>query len=134
MAHQQMFDDDDPYLAHVREIAIDLPEVDMKVSHGRPAFFTKKVFCYFGGSLKVSGEWIQHPHSIMVLPDDDERHALLADPRVFVPAYLGPSGWIGLDLDDATDWNEVAELLEESYRLTAPKRCISALDEQRADN
>jgi len=129
MAHQQMFDDDDPYLAKVREVALDLPEAAEKISHGRPAFFTKKVFCYYGGSLKVSGEWIQHPHSIMVLPDDDERHALLADPRVFVPAYLGPSGWIGFDIDGDTDWSEVTELLEESYRLTAPKRCINALDQ-----
>lgn len=128
MAHPQMFDDDDPTLAQVREIALGLPKVDVKVSHGRPAFFTKKVFCYYGGALKVSGEWIQHPHSIVVLPDDDERHALLADPRVFVPAYLGPSGWIGVDLTADTDWGEVAELLEESYRLTAPKRCIAELD------
>jgi len=66
----------------------------------------------------------------VIRPDDDERDVLLHDSRIYVPAYLGPSGWIGvdLDLDDTTDWTEVAELLEESYRLTAPKRCIDALD------
>ncbi|MEL6890727.1 MAG: MmcQ/YjbR family DNA-binding protein [Actinomycetota bacterium] len=128
MAHPQMFDDDDPFLARVREIGLALPGAAEKVSHGRPALFTKKVFAYYGGSLKVNGEWVQHPHSIMVLPDPDERLALLDDERAFVPAYLGPSGWIGVDLDDDTDWREVAELLDASYRLTAPKRLIAELD------
>ncbi|MFW2381874.1 MAG: MmcQ/YjbR family DNA-binding protein [Acidimicrobiales bacterium] len=128
MAHAKMFDDDDPFLATVRQLAHAMPEVAEKVSHGRPAFFTKKVFCYYGGSLKVDGEWIQHPHSIMVLPDADEREALREDPRVFVPAYLGPSGWLGFELDDNSDWAEVAELLDMSYRLTAPRRAIAELD------
>ena len=51
--------------------------------------------------------------------------ALVAsDPaRFFVPPYLGPRGWIGLDLDAAAlDWGEIAALVTESYRLIAPKR------------
>lgn len=123
-----MFDDDDPYLGRVRELAFDLPDAAEKISHGRPCFFTKKVFCYYGGSLKIDSAWVQHPNSVMVRPDDDERHAFLDDDRVFVPAYLGPYGWIGFDLDHDTDWNEVAELLRDSYRLTAPKRCVALLD------
>ncbi|NNE74258.1 MAG: MmcQ/YjbR family DNA-binding protein [Acidimicrobiales bacterium] len=128
MAHAKMFDDDDPFLIRVRELAADLPDSDEKVSHGRPAFFTKKIFCYYGGSLKVDGEWVQHPHAIMILPDEDEREALMGDSRVFVPAYLGPYGWLGFDLDDDTDWTEVAELLDMSYRLTAPRKAIAQLD------
>ena len=123
-----MFDEDDPFLARVRELASALPGTDEKVSHGRPALFTKKVFAYYGGSLKVDGDWVQHPHSIVVLPDPGDRLALLDDVRVFVPAYLGPSGWIGFDLDDDTDWTEVTELLEASYRLTASTRLIAELD------
>lgn len=124
-----MFDDDDPALARVREIALALPGTDEKVSHGRPAFFTKKVFAYYGGSLREDGDWVQHPHAVIVLPDPDDRRALLDDGRTFVPAYLGPSGWIGVDLDDATDWDEVAEMLDASYRLTAPKRLVAELDQ-----
>jgi len=45
-----------------------------------------------------------------------------------VPAYLGPSGWLGIDLDERTDLDEVAELLEESYRATAPARLVAELD------
>jgi predicted DNA-binding protein (MmcQ/YjbR family) len=126
--HPKMFDDDDPYLGRVRELAGGFPASAEKISHGRPAFFTKKVFAYYGGSLKVDGAWIQHPHSIVVLPDPGDRRALLEDGRAYVPAYLGPSGWIGVDLDDATDWTEVAELLDASYRLTAPKRLVDRLD------
>ena len=126
--HPQMFDNDDPHLRRVRELATRLPGVDVKVSHGRPAFFTKKVFAYYGGSVKIEGEWVEHARSVMVLPDPGDRQALLEDARTFVPAYLGPSGWIGIDLDDSTDWEEVAELLDASYRLTAPGKLIAELD------
>ena len=50
MAHPLMFDDADPLLARVREIALALPEAAEKITHGRPTFFTTKVFAYFGGS------------------------------------------------------------------------------------
>lgn len=123
-----MFDDDDPVLLRVRAVAHELPGVAEKVSHGRPAFYTTKVFAYYGGSVRLDGEWIAHDQAIMVLPHGDDRLALLEDPRCFVPAYLGPSGWIGVDLDDRTDWGEVAELLEDSYRLTATKRLVAELD------
>ena len=50
MEHPRLFDDDDPLLARVRGIALALPEAVEKVSHGRPAFFTRKIFAYYGGS------------------------------------------------------------------------------------
>ena len=127
-----MFDDDDPYLARVRGLAAAFPASAEKVSHGRPAFYTKKVFAYYGGSLKVDGDWVQHPHSLVVLPDPDDRRALLEEERAYVPAYLGPSGWIGVDVDRSdTDWAEVDELLDASYRMTAPSRCVAELDARR---
>jgi predicted DNA-binding protein (MmcQ/YjbR family) len=123
-----MFDDDDPFLGRVRRLAATFPASAEKVSHGRPAFHTDKVFAYFGGSRKVDGEWVQHPRSLVVRPDPEERRALLEDERVYVPAYLGPSGWIGIDLDADTDWTEIAELLDASYRLTARPRHVAELD------
>lgn len=123
--------DDDPVLARVRQLALGLPGAAEKVSHGRPTFFTTKVFCYYGGSVKRPGGYAnfeQHPQAILFLPDDGERPALAEDPRCFLPAYLGPHGWLGLDIDDDTDWSEIEELLETSYRLTAGKRRIAELD------
>jgi len=128
MAHPQKFDDGDPVLARVRELALALPDAGEKVSHGRPAFFTTKVFAYYGGAVKVDGEWVQHEQSVMLLPDPADLEALRQDDRFFVPAYLGPSGWIGLDLDDHSDFDEVAELLEDSYRRTAGVRRVARLD------
>jgi len=81
-----MFDDDARFLEQVRRLAADLPNAGEKVSHGRPTFFTKKVFAYYSGSLKVDGEWVEHPQSIMVQPDESDRRALLEDDRTFVPA------------------------------------------------
>jgi len=128
MAHPQMFDDDDPMLEVVRSIALALPGAQEKISHGRPAFHTVKVHCYYGGSRKVEGEWEQHPQSVLLHLPQPEAAALAAEPRSFVPAYLGASGWLGIDLDEGTDRVELAELIEESYRSVAPARRIAELD------
>ena len=46
-----------------------------------------------------------------------------SDPdKFFVPPYVGRHGWVGHWLDVDIDWDEVADLIEESYRLTAPRR------------
>ena len=130
MAHPLMFDENDPLLNRVRGIAHTFPEADEKVSHGRPAFFMQKVFCYFGGSERVDDGWIPHDAAIVVRPDPDDDPALRQDPRFWVPMYLGVSGWLGIDLDDATDWQEITDLIDASYRVTAPRRLVRELDER----
>ena len=68
---------------------------------------------------------------MLVKVDESERRALEQDPRFFVPMYLGPFGWLGLDFDAGpVDWDEVTELLDASYRLTASRRLIKQLDEE----
>lgn len=131
MAHPPMFDDDDPMLERVRRIALCYPDAAEKISHGRPAFFTTKVFAYYGGSERRDGHWTQHEQSIMVKSDADERQALLADSGCYLPAYLGQSGWVGVDLSAQTDWTEVAELIESSYRMTAGVKRVARLDRER---
>jgi predicted DNA-binding protein (MmcQ/YjbR family) len=125
-----MFDDADPLLRRVREIALAFPDAAEKVSHGRPAFYTTKVFAYYGGSIKVDGVYRQHEQSIMVLATPEERAALLATPGTYGPAYLAPYGWIGVDLTADTDWAEITELLDASYRLTAGPRRVARLDDR----
>ena len=133
MAHAGMFDPSDPLLARIREIALALPAAAEKVSHGRPAFFTKRVFAYYGGSVRLDvGNGVQHPHAVIVRLEPDERAALLGEAAAFVPAYWGPSGWLGFDLTDDSDFGEVGELIEASYRNTAPARLIAELDAHRA--
>jgi predicted DNA-binding protein (MmcQ/YjbR family) len=126
--HEIMFDEHDPLLARVRQVALELPGAREKISHGRPAFFTQKVFAYYSGSLKGDGEWVQHPRSVVVQAEPSAREVLRRMPGAYVPAYLGVAGWTGIDLGPATDWSEVRELVEESYRVTAPAGFVRRLD------
>ncbi|KAB7746312.1 MmcQ/YjbR family DNA-binding protein [Nostocoides sp. F2B08] len=138
MAHPARFDPDDPLLHRLRDIALALPGADEKVSHGRPTFFTRKVFAIFGGVVKGDHHSDSLARSVLFLPAADERDALLADGRFVVPAYEGAYGWLCLPLDrgesngSETDWAEVSELVEESFRATAPVTLVRALDARSA--
>ncbi|BDX33223.1 phosphoribosylglycinamide formyltransferase [Mycobacterium antarcticum] len=132
MPHPIMFREDDPGLAEVRAIALAYPEAYEKVSHGRPGFFVSKMFAMYGGSSKETGRMTAVPHCLLVKVDDSDRVALAQDRRFFRPAYLGPSGWLGLDFTAAdVDWDEVRELIDASFRLVAPARLIKALGANR---
>ncbi len=68
-----------------------------------------------------------------------ENEALVAaDPeRYFIPAYVGPRGWVGLDLEAGClesgepDWDEVRALVVGSYRLVAPKSLARQVEAER---
>ncbi|NUS53880.1 MAG: MmcQ/YjbR family DNA-binding protein [Streptomycetaceae bacterium] len=129
MPHPIMFSADDFGLAELRRITLALPEATEKVSWGRPTFCAPKMFAMYGGNSKAAGVMTAYPHSVLVKVDESEREALQQDERIFYPAYMGPSGWLGLDLTGApVDWAEVAELVDASYRLVAPARLIRQLD------
>lgn len=129
MPHPIVFCDEDPGLAELRRIALGFPEAFEKISHGRPVFCAPKMFAVYGGSTKATGAMVGHPHAVLVKVDESERRALEQDARFFYPAYLGPSGWLGLDFGAApVDWGEVSELIDASFRLTAAQRLIRLLD------
>ena len=49
--------------------------------------------------------------------------------RCYLPAYIGARGWFGLRLDrGAIDWREVANIIELSYCLVAPKTLVRAVE------
>ena len=62
-------------------------------------------------------------------PGNQEVMVRAAPERFFVPPYVGPSGWVGIWLDRRVDWDELAQLLRDAYRLVAPKRLQRVLDE-----
>ncbi len=127
MAHPKMYDDDDPLLVRLRALCLAFPEAVEKETFGRPTFRCGKIFAYFGQGQKDR----PREASVQVLPAADEREALLADPRFYVPSYIGAYGWVGLDLGDGNpDWQEIAELLDSSYRRIAPARCLARLDRE----
>ena len=66
------------------------------------------------------GVWCKAPAGVQTILTE-------ADPqRFFSPPYVGPKGWIGVWLDRPIDWDEMAELIGRSYRMTAPKRLLVA--------
>jgi hypothetical protein len=44
---------------------------------------------------------------------------------------VGKGGWVGVYLDAKPDWDVLADLLAEGWRMTAPKRLAAQLDAQR---
>ncbi len=126
MPHPIMFDETDPLLARVRALVLAYPGAQEKISHGRPFFFTKTSFAVYGGSDKDTRA--SFPRSLIIKPD--ATNASPSSVRITrICMYLGPSGWVGYDLDrDAVDWAEVAELVDMSFRETAPVKLVRELD------
>ena len=47
----------------------------------------------------------------------------------FVPPHVGPSGWLGLNLDRGLDWQVVCLRIHEAYCHIAPKRTLALQNE-----
>jgi hypothetical protein len=68
------------------------------------------------------------PVPLLVLrADPEERKALLAVGHPFFAPRAGRDR-IGVLLTDDTDWEEIRELVIESYRVLAPKKLTALLD------
>ena len=112
---------EDPRLAQVTKIALALPDATRK-THGSHAQFLvrKKTFAYFLDNHHGDGI-VSVTCKVMA---GDNKALVEAQPRRFyLPAYIGPKGWVALRLDvGKIDWEEVKELLLGSYMLVAPKK------------
>jgi len=84
----------------------------------------KKVFAYLLDNHHGDGKVAI---ACKVGPGDNEALVRAQPDRFYLPAYIGPRGWIALRLDvGKVDWAEVKELVGESYRLTTtPRKRIS---------
>jgi len=108
-------------LARVTKICLELPEAACE-RKGRHAAYSagKKIFAYYVDDHHGDGIIAIN---CKVLPGENTM-LVSADPvRFYIPAYIGPRGWVGLRLDvGEVDWEEVAELAAVSYCQMAPKR------------
>ena len=112
---------EDPRLVRLTEICLGLPEATRQDQGQHASFLVrKKTFAYFLDNHH--GDGIVAVCCKVALGENADLAA--AEPaRFYLPAYIGPRGWVGLRLDvGGIDWSEVAELVTGSYRLAAPKR------------
>jgi hypothetical protein len=65
-------------------------------------------------------------------PPGAQETLVAADPgRFFRPPYVGHRGWLGVYLDVPVDWDEIADVVEDAYRVVAPKTLVAQLDAAR---
>lgn len=112
---------EDRRLTQVKEICLDLPETECQRHDSHASFLVrKKNFAYYLDNHHGDGIIAI---TCKVAPGDNQLLAQTQPERFYLPAYIGPRGWVALRLDcGEIDWEEVRELLQESYRRLAPKR------------
>jgi len=116
---------EDP-LDGLRRLCLALPETTERLSHGEPTWFVrdKKTFVTYAN---------QHHDDRVAFwcaaPPGAQGALVGSDPqRFFVPPYVGHRGWLGVRLDVPLDWDEIADIVLDAYRMVAPKRLLSELD------
>jgi predicted DNA-binding protein (MmcQ/YjbR family) len=116
---------EDP-LEKLRQLCLALPETTERISHGEPTWFIrgKKTFVMYAN----------HHHDDRLAfwcaaPDGAQETLVAADPkRFFVPPYVGHRGWLGVYLDVPVDWDQIADVVTDAYRMVALKRLLAELD------
>ena len=119
-------------LPRLRALCLALPEVTERVSHGEPTWFVRdrKVFVYYADQHHDDRVacWAAAAPGVQAA-------RVAEDPGTFfVPPYVGGRGWLGVRLDTPeVDWEAVAEVVEEAYRVIAPARLVAQLDAAQSD-
>jgi predicted DNA-binding protein (MmcQ/YjbR family) len=110
----------------VREMMAALPEVEEFLSHGMPTFRVRgrKVFCMYPINHHGDGRvalWLMAPRGA-------QGAFVKLQPRVyFKPPYVGPSGWLGVELDQGLGWSTVCEHVREAYAMVAPAELVRSM-------
>ena len=106
-------------LKRLRKICMNLPDTTEKLSYGAPTFFSEKgVFVKFANNVHNDGHlgiWVPAPPGL--------QEALIAEaPKTYYrPPYLGKRGWIGIELDQASD-ETLAAHIRQGWNLIAKRK------------
>src|SRR5687767_1279202 len=117
-------------LDRVRRICMGFPEVTERLSHGAPTWFVrdKSVFVQFWNRGHHGDTF---PHLWCAAPPGVQGELVETEPeRFFRPPYVGGRGWLGVRMDVELDWDEVAAIVTDAYRLVAPRKCVALLEER----
>jgi hypothetical protein len=113
-------------LERLRRICLTFPEASEKQAWGDPTWRVRdRIFAMQKGNFEGGrpSVWLKAGEGVQGLLVGS------APERFFVPPYVGHKGWVGVHLDGRkVDWEELADLVEESYRLVAPKRLVARLE------
>lgn len=112
----------------MRAICAALPEVEERPSHGAPTWFVrgKKSFVMLWDAGHHGN---QFPHLWCAAPPGAQAELVETEPdRFFRPPYVGGRGWLGVRLDGDVDWDEIAALCRDAFRVVAPKTLAARLD------
>jgi hypothetical protein len=118
---------EDRRLSRLTKICLALPETERTLSEPHAGFRVGgRTFAYYlddhRGNEGIVGV-VCKAHG-----GENEALAVAHPERYYIPAYLGPKGWLGLRLDTPQSaLDEVAERVTESYALVAPKRLAAQL-------
>jgi predicted DNA-binding protein (MmcQ/YjbR family) len=110
--------------AAVRELCLAFPQAEEFESHGSPNFRARKGKVFAVWALNHHGDghvalWLNTPAL--------EQSRLLATPHVYKPPYVGPSGWIAVELNKGVSWKRVRELVFMAYVNSSPARLVAAV-------
>jgi hypothetical protein len=114
----------------VRAIALALPDVTERLSHGATCFFVrgKRPLCYFHdrhNDDRVS-LWCPAAPGVQEALVDSEPTRFFKPPTSASGTF---SNWLGVFLDrPPVDWDEIAEIVEDAFRLVAPATAVAELD------
>lgn len=103
----------------VRTLCLALPETSEKLSHGEPTFFAdKRVFAMCSNNHHNDG------HVAVWIPAEPGVQAGLIqlNPACYYkPPYVGPSGWVGIELNQIGD-DELAGHLSDAWKWIIEKQ------------
>lgn len=104
-------------LTRLRRICLALPHAYEQETWDDPTFRVR-------GKIFVVAREAEDGTTFSCKAPPGSQHVLVnADPkRFYVPPYVGHKGWVGVRLSGKPDWDEIARIVERSYRLVAPKK------------
>ena len=119
MAHPRMYEESNKLIKRLRQLCLALPGVLEKEAWGECTFRVSggKMFAMTDNNHHHSGHlavWVTAP------PTVQETLVRSRPNRFFKPPYVGAKGWVGVRLDAQVDWDQLAAILTDGYRLVAP--------------
>ena len=109
-------------LARLRKLCLSLPDAHEVEAWGEPTFRVKnKLFAMYAHANNHHGAG-HHAVWVKSTPVNQGFMVKAKPARYFVPPYVGPGGWVGVRLDGRVNWTELADLLQDAYDMTAPKK------------